>query len=473
MRKYSGALLTEDQIREDITSRRTERNDRADRLLERYLKTECVNDRLRDLMDKNPKKARNLALVLEKQEGHIVKEAAKTVQSVDYLSPEKIMKIVRLGYPNSVRGEIFTEYPMVSANDVIYYLSPVYSEAKRGSVKGSVTHESPAYRYATPIEEMDVGTADGTNKDFSVTLSVKPLQKFSVKIFDSGIQVGVDNGDGSITGTGITGSINYTTGALSLTFTTAPANGNKITVSYDYVSEDPSLYDQIGSVELRLTPYNFRLNQYPLNVSWSQMTEVLLESSFDIDTEDTLVKAMGEELKKSLDFLAIRTAYQAAISNGNDFLTTFSKTPATGEGNVMKAQEFTRSVSEAGNKIFKSLQRGGVQNMIGGPDAVTYIELHQKFVANEQPNIGVHKKGDLNGKGVYKAPVNIIPDDEILTTYDNENYEGDMSLVCATMIPLYITPKLQRDTLNTEVGFAHYGDLKVLQPKYLTRIKLV
>jgi hypothetical protein len=47
--------------------------------------------------------------------------------------------------------------------------------------------------------------------------------------------VATDDGNGNLTGTGITaGTINYATGAVSITYGTAPANALAITMAYNY-----------------------------------------------------------------------------------------------------------------------------------------------------------------------------------------------------------------------------------------------
>ncbi|OHD27615.1 MAG: hypothetical protein A2Y38_13245 [Spirochaetes bacterium GWB1_59_5] len=69
-----------------------------------------------------------------------------------------------------------------------------------------------------------LGTGDGANKNFSDTFGMH-LQTYSVLVTGTvgGLTVtGFDDGAGVISGTGITGTVNYTTGAVAVTFTTAP-----------------------------------------------------------------------------------------------------------------------------------------------------------------------------------------------------------------------------------------------------------
>jgi hypothetical protein len=39
---------------------------------------------------------------------------------------EDILKVVRMSYPSSIRGELISEFPMESASDSIFYVKPTY-----------------------------------------------------------------------------------------------------------------------------------------------------------------------------------------------------------------------------------------------------------------------------------------------------------------------------------------------------------
>jgi hypothetical protein len=82
-----------------------------------------------------------------------------------------------------------------------------------------------------------IGTGNGSRLTFAHTLSNLTPSALSVQIFVSGVPVAGDLINGTIYGPAGTtclcsGTINYTTGALSITFTTAPSNGAPITVNY-------------------------------------------------------------------------------------------------------------------------------------------------------------------------------------------------------------------------------------------------
>jgi hypothetical protein len=90
-----------------------------------------------------------------------------------------------------------------------------------------------------PVEMVLLGTGNGSDKTFAGTLDAKPLKAGSFTVTDSQqVESFVDNGDATLTGSqGGTGTINYTTGAYSVTFHTAPITGFEV---YGNLSYNPT-----------------------------------------------------------------------------------------------------------------------------------------------------------------------------------------------------------------------------------------
>ena len=83
-----------------------------------------------------------------------------------------------------------------------------------------------------------VGSGDGSTTSFSFAIPAYPILPWSLYVTD-GIQVAQDNGAGGFLAPYI-GSVDYLTGAVSLTFPNAPAlNANITQVSYTYVAARP------------------------------------------------------------------------------------------------------------------------------------------------------------------------------------------------------------------------------------------
>lgn len=104
------------------------------------------------------------------------------------------------------------------------------------------------------ISDVLLGVGDGATTAFNGTQTPVPVKENSVSIeyvIGGTTYTATDDGSGNITGTDITsGSIDYTTGAYSITFSTAPDTGTNILLDYtNGISADDSL----------LTGFTFKL----------------------------------------------------------------------------------------------------------------------------------------------------------------------------------------------------------------------
>jgi hypothetical protein len=465
------------ELNERMAYDMSNRQKNSEQLFEKWNKVKSLNENgsMDRLYETNPKKAQNLAIILENQWNWMKKLTETQISSAFTTTPENVMRIVRLGYPNSVRGDIFLDWPMETARDSIYYLKPKYTASKRGATSGSVPYESPAYRYASEINEDIIGAGDVSTATFPFNLPIYPIRPFTVKVMVDQKYVGTDNGANVITGATIsTGSIDYTTGVGSVTFSAGnyPAAGAVVTIESAYDSEVSGNYPQIQNVELTLTDFQFRAKPWPLYISWSKMTELLLGTTLDIDAEEALLRGAAEELKKSLDFHACRVGYRYAL--GNSFVTFNADFAAAGADSEMAhAQSITRKIADAGAVIYAALQRGGVSKMVAGYSAANYIKLHMRFKGDEsQPKIGIYKIGSLDGVDIFQAPSAIVPSNEIMCIWKNENEQTDSFVAFGTLIPLYQTQTLEFKESYKETGLYHFGDWRALQPQYGVRLVL-
>jgi hypothetical protein len=120
-----------------------------------------------------------------------------------------------------------------------------------GDLKLIDTNPNDSTTFETVIDTIDLTTppaavtlapnpADGTTTNFKGTYTPTPIIPGSLQVV-AGSVIGLDNGHGSITGTGISsGTVNYTTGAISVTFTAAPTTGTLVQVSSTFVTADPA-----------------------------------------------------------------------------------------------------------------------------------------------------------------------------------------------------------------------------------------
>lgn len=229
----------------------------------------------------------------------------------------------------------------------------------------------------------------------------------------------------------------------------------------------------LGECELQMKTYYFNPRRISMGVTWTDMTELYLDLSFGVSAEDTLIDSVGQEIKKALDFQAVEYANRVQKVRSGNPLIKFDATA----GDAFKdsywhtAQTFTQALGHVSDEMLNIFNRGGVTAIVGGPKACRYLELIEGYsTKGAQSPIGGHQVGELNGVPVFKVPSSVIADNELLTTWKNEQAEGDVSIAIGTLVPFASTGKLPRKNFYFEQGIARYEDTQALQPRYLGRV---
>ena len=147
--------------------------------------------------------------------------------------------------------------------------------------------------------------------------------------------------------------------------------------------------------DINLAPSNYELEAIQKR---RKMAELLMDSALSTDAEEALITAGSDELKKSLDYLAIQLGYRGSSwTSAVTFDTDFASAGA--DSDYAHTQAVLKAIENAGNKTFESLKRGEVTHMVAGPKAVAYLKNHKLFVPDtSMPAIGAHKVGSLDGR---------------------------------------------------------------------------
>ena len=149
-------------------------------------------------------------------------EWASTRQSQIYADPTVYAK-------KTLHDQLKGEFATVSALNAAWG-SNYSSFETSGTCFGS---HFPSWLCPSPNAATSVGTGNGSTLSFNTALSTTVSQN-SVGIYVAGVLVGGDNGSGTIYGPYLSGTVNVSTGALTLSFPSgyAPASGAAITAEY-------------------------------------------------------------------------------------------------------------------------------------------------------------------------------------------------------------------------------------------------
>lgn len=535
---------------------REERAYRADRLVEKWSRVPEVGKGLTNL---ETGAARNTAILLENQSklmSHL-SEATLSSQFFGY-TPENMLRLIRLSYPNSIRGKLFTEFAMESSHDSIKYILPTYTRSQTGgdmdqrfdnaSHDSDVMHESTESRYATEdanvpsssvtltdagsiavafttaansmlatysdgASKLYIGDADGVMQPIAIQVegigqktSYAKLSEWyygnevliakPTTVAGSGKMVKVTGAD--VSGTTWTFTIqeslgqlqsdgtvtwgSYATPATPLFTSATDENGASTHIAAAavlaigrYNSEVDLTGQYLGEVDITIKDYHFNPKAVTLGVTWTQLTDLVLDTSFGISAEEMLLDSAGQEIKKTLDFQAVKygRAVQLNKAPGNYVVFNAAAGDNTKDSYYHTAQLIGQAITRIGDLQLNAINRGGVSAIVGGPAAVNYLMLNKGWSdKGKMVPIGGHQMGEIDGIPVFKVPSSIIPDDELLTTWKNPQADGDVSIAIGTLMPFYSTGVIQRKNLYKEAAVARFEDTQYLQPLYLGRIKI-
>jgi len=463
--------------------------------------------------------ARNTAINLQTQAASMAKMTeAQLSTSFQGFTPENMLRLVRLAMPNTCRNKVFTEFAMESAKDSIKYIKPVYSK----TVDGSDLHDKHtankegAYQDASKYKDVynDINEDDfqralyentedrftqelvniqGTGGVFTIPATpaadANPFVKAS-KLIPGYMKVYVGDETHPVaeenkrTGNFFVNTDDYPNAKVTktvddetgdITIEVEGVEGDvKVFARFDM--EDDFLGTNLGEIELVMSDYKFEPRPTTIGVTWSQLAEITLDASFGLSAQDMLVQYAGDAIRINLDLRSFKLAYGVARSN-KDYIVEFDAAYGNGEnieGYFHTAQTFPSAVDTVTDVMVNDINRGGVSRMVAGFSAGSYLKLVKGTFSDKgrQAAKGIYQIGEFGGIPTFKAPSSIIPTNEIMCVWKDDENEGDVAIAFGTLVPFFNTGIIQRKNFYKEAGLATYGDWAVLNRRYLALIRI-
>lgn len=385
-------------------------------------------------------------------------------------------KLVTAILPNLVADRIVSIQPLKMKSGEIFYMNFKYGQTKGRLLSGATAigantgYQPGSFNYSTEvIEEEAFGTGDASTTAFTGNASYYPVRAGSLSV-TTGSVTATDNGSGSLTGSGIaSGTINYTTGAWAVTFSSAPASAIAITGSYEFDSEQtPS---GIGQVDIDLAqstvtarPYKLRA-MYTLDAAWD------LQQAHGKDADAELVAALASIIRAEIDEGIMKDLYTQASAG----TTQFDATVPSGVSKQEHYDGFIHKINQSSNQIYTSTRQVAGNFIIAGINAASIIEGMSKF-----ESAGM----DLNGS--FSGPYVCGTLDNRFIVIKNPSYGADTYLVghkgqgylyagyvWAPYRPLYTTNPVALDDMIVRRGLYTSGGKKMVNSKMFAKGTIV
>ncbi len=431
------------------------------------------------IMETNPNKARLVAKAIDNQERHLQTLSEAVIQSTFSTTPENLLKVVKKGVANSNRSEMFTEVALDTTDDALYFIDMTHQDTLTGrQMTANDKIFENAYEY-TAGETAYIDQVGDGDTSVSLTADNTPIKAYKVHVTLDGKLIGYDDGAEAITviDTDIltSGTVNYTSGAVALTFARNVEATETVRLYYHWDSEESGLYAQYPKVSLTISKKRFQARPMPLGYTYSSMAELVLETQMNESASDLLINAVSAEHARSRDYKAI--AYARSIAKTNQAYEFNTKFGDAGEvSHKSHAQRVYSVIDNISGAIHDSLLRGKVSTIIAGNRATSYLRLHDLWTEDtSQPREGVYKAGTLGDMTVFTCPVTpssgqLVATDEMLLTYKNPLQPLDCSLAFGVLTEL--TASLQYPQFYIDGNIATVEDKMMITREFLRVLTL-
>ena len=422
-------------------------------------------------------KARAGAYFLEKQDQLLNKLNETQISSAFQTTPEYVKKIVRIGGANTNRSVIFTEWFLQTTDDAVYFVDRVRERAIRDAVADENIYTQKRQNYASSEHKETIFTGDGATAIVPThTLSITPVKLYHVAILVDGEKIANDDGEGGFVSSSFaSGTVNYTTGDVDITFNVAPASGAVVEAVWNFDMENSTTFDaQIGRTKIQVSKKRFDVQLHPLGYSFTDLAEITLTTAGVITSmSEEMIKVIGEEHAMRMDYQAFNKAKQLALGNP---ITTFNTdyAAAGSDNDYNHAQTIVSPIANMQETIYDDIKRGELNIGIAGGKALTYLKKHDKFVSDRtQPRVaGSYLAGYLDDIAIYRTPsdVGTVDTNEIMFTHKNPEVETDTALLFGTMEP--ISASLRYPNFQTDGTVAALEDHMIVTPKFVRLLRL-
>ena len=244
---------------------------------------------------------------------------------------------------------------------------------------------------------MTAGSTDNVTGTV-VNAPVTP-QTLQIRLGEIGsvVAFGMDDGRGHILGSGLSGSINYDTGAVDVTISAVAAAGTKLYVTYrtnfeaaDDIPQVQSYYDSI-QVQARV---------YALKSTLGMLQSYAMQKRFGVVAEDDIARDLIGEINAEIGADLIRAADAVAPKIAN-----WTEDYTTGEAWFIHKQSFADHLALLDQQIAASTGRGEANYYIMGSRAASIIQALPGFTkVSDGSAFGPSVFGTFQGKTIIRVP---------------------------------------------------------------------
>lgn len=416
----------------------------------------------------------------------------KTMESVN----EEDSNTNQLGVLPKVAFDVITAVQGVSVLPLLASIQPIAEEngtvyfknLRARDVKGNITNPngetitSPTQNNKTlqsyasnEVSEIGAATTAAATLTYNFTLANIPIRSESlvITVQDDAATYCRDNGAldpttplvGTLLGSGLSGTVNYITGAVEVAFAVQPAEPKNINASYQ---QNYELASDLPELEHFFDNKSVKSKVYALKGTIGMLSKYTASLRFGMDIEADLARDLVAEINKEIAGEIIIKLRAGAVG-----LETFSRTPPDPSISFFEHKQTIKdSLSIAEKNITDNLGRGTISTIIAGNAMAATLSTLPGFTkVSDGTTIGPHVYGTLDGITVVRTSEASLlgPDEGIAMWKGSTPFEA--ACVYSPFMPLVVTPTVQvgQNPLNDMKAAAVMAAVTPLVPQYATK----
>jgi hypothetical protein len=370
--------------------------------------------------------------------------------------------LVRRIYPQLIANKVVSVQPLLGPTGLVYYLRFRYGSNK-GSVRGATKSGFPgddanslqqlasgdanlSVYYSHQFVENETQNDAGGDTSSSYTVEHTPVLAGTVTgtVYDGSVavQTFVVSESGSFTFTDVGtpankatgGSLNLTTGVVSLTWNNNPG-ANSVVVSYEYNME---CNQDLPEINLVVESEEIAAKTRKLKAVWSYEAQQDLRSQHNLDAEAELTAVLAQEINLEIDREVL-----SDLRNNAGTVASWDFNTALGDTIKEKYESLYVKVVEVSNVVHRKTLRGGCNWLVTSPEVASIFETATAGFAPAPSegftsSLGIQYVGTVNNRWrLYKDP--LFPTGQILMGYKGDSYMDSGYFYCP-YVPLTQTP---------------------------------
>jgi hypothetical protein len=402
------------------------------------------------------------AVVLENQ--RLMNEAMTDTGDIAQFKRISI-PLVRRIYPQLIANKIVSVQPLLGPTGLVYYLRFRYSSNK-GAMRGATNQGGYPSDDSSSLQQLASGdgnldiyythqfvqnetsstdAGDDTQSVFA-PLEHTPILAGTVTgtIYDgsTAIQTFVVAESGTFTFSDIgtpspkcsAGTIDTVTGAMTLTWNSAPST-NHVVVSYEYNME---CNQDLPEVNLVVESEEIAAKTRKLKAVWSYEAQQDLRSQHNLDAEAELTAVLAQEINLEIDREVLTD-----LRNNAGTIAVWDFNTALGDTIKEKYESLYVKVVQLSSVVHRKTLRGGCNWLVTSPEVASVFETATAGFAPAPSetftsSLGIQYVGTINNRWrLYKDP--LFPQGQILLGYKGDSYMDSGYFYCP-YVPLTQTP---------------------------------